>query len=84
MHPLAMVSELDKLAFLLQIPIVAGTVNSGRDTLGAGLVINNWTGFCGMGTTTEMNSIDGVCKLSGKKAMEIEEMSKEALIDTLV
>ena len=85
MHPLATVSELDQLSSLLQIPIVAGTVNSGSDTIGAGLVINDWTGFCGMDTTaTEMNIIDGICKLSGKKAMEIEEMSKGALIDTLV
>ena len=69
----------------MQIPLVAGTVNSGSDVIGSGLVVNDWTGFCGDATTaTEINVIDGICKLVGKKQAEIEAISKGVLIDNLI
>lgn len=46
-HPLTTVEELDELANLLQIPLCAGTVNRGSDLIGAGLVVNDWSAFCG-------------------------------------
>ena len=37
MHPKTSVEDMEELA-LLQIPLVAGTVNRGSDVVGAGLV----------------------------------------------
>jgi translation initiation factor 6 (eIF-6) len=35
-HPKTSVEDLEELSSLLQIPLVAGTVNRGSDVLGAG------------------------------------------------
>ena len=50
-HPQTSVEQLDELASLLQIPLCAGTVNRGSDVLGAGLIVNDWTAFCGLEST---------------------------------
>ncbi|KAN0130315.1 translation initiation factor 6 [Lactarius tabidus] len=50
-HPKTSVQDQDELSSLLQIPLVAGTVNRGSDAIGAGLVVNDWCAFNGLDTT---------------------------------
>jgi len=64
-HPLTSVQELDELVNLLEIPLCAGTVNRGSDVIAAGLVVNDWSAFCGFDTTsTEISVIESIFKLN--------------------
>mmetsp|Transcript_17896 Transcript_17896/g.30876 ORF Transcript_17896/g.30876 Transcript_17896/m.30876 type:complete len:100 (-) Transcript_17896:192-491(-) len=65
-HPRTTVEDIEELSSLLQVPLVAGTVNRGSDVLGGGLIVNDWSSFVGLDTTsTEISVIENIFRLSG-------------------
>jgi len=83
-HPKTTVEELDELASLLQVPLVAGTVNRGSDVIGGGMVANDWVAFTGLDTTsTELSVIESILKLHDAKPSNIVTDMRSALIDSL-
>jgi translation initiation factor 6 len=83
-HPKTPTKEQDKLSQLLQIPIVAGTVNRGSASLGAGLRVNDWSAFCGITTTTtEISVIESIYNLKDAKPQSIVKDLRDSIIESL-
>jgi translation initiation factor 6 len=86
-HPKTPVEDQEELASLLQVPIMAGTVNRGSDVIGSGLICNDWTAFCGYDTTsTELSVVESVFKLEDSVATgaDLTNNLKSSLIESMV
>jgi len=83
-HPRTSVEDMEELASLLQVPLIAGTVNRGSDVLGAGLLANDWKAFTGLDTTsTEIARLEAILKLNNLAPSNIVSDMRASLIDSL-
>lgn len=70
------------MSSLLQIPLVAGTINRGSDLIGAGLIVNDYSAFAGLDTTsTELSVIESIFKLQSQQPAYIVNEMRSSLID---
>ncbi|CAO1387242.1 unnamed protein product [Diamesa hyperborea] len=83
-HSKTTTQDLDELSSLLQVPLVAGTVNRGSDLLAGGIIVNDWCAFCGISTTsTEMSVLESVFKLNNAQPSQITSNLRASLIDAM-
>lgn len=66
-HPQTSVQDQEELSSLLQVPLVAGTVNRGSQVIGGGMVANDWLAVVGYDTTApELHVIESIFGLNNE------------------
>lgn len=83
-HPRTSIEDQDELSTLLQVPLVAGTINRGSEVLGSGLCVNDFICFVGMETTaTEISVVENIFGLQDSQPSSIISEMRNSLIDNM-